>query len=207
MDILTKKILIICLLLNGCSVLEVNKNLFIQSFIIPNKIVVNSAITDLPYATSIFQYNNEDEFLAVLGKERGGKLYWFGSKNIKLTTSNGTITHSDGLKYDFIIKSYYFNKYDLKSKRSTIEFLDPPSGPLSIYYNYEEIEEGEIASLLTGDLYRYRLIKESFNVPGILWKGENYYWLDSDNHVMSSSQEISPYGDVINFKLIKKYSE
>lgn len=196
------------MLLSSCKASLIDDRLYpYGNLFSSNRVLIDSRITSLPYASSIFQYNNNQEFVAILGKERNNFFYWYGPNDEMFITLNGKITRSKGLLYDFYLSSYSPINSESYSQSSFISFLDPSLGPLDINFIYETIELGEMKSLINQDLLNYRLIKESFNVPYLNWSGDNYYWLDINDNVIQSQQQVSPFSDQIIYRIIKKYSE
>lgn len=200
--------LLVLLILAGCSSTNLRQNSeFIYDYFSIDSIEVNEAIIDLPYASSIFQINSKDEEFAVLASKKNSIETWVTSKDNVFKIYNGKIIKSFGLENDFELINYSPN-FGNKSEISTayIRFKNPDSGILEIQYTTKLVKEGENKKALNGKLYKYKLYEESFYVPSLKWRGENYYWVDENSQIWSSKQILSPFNDKVRITTLKKHS-
>ena len=209
MDFLTRPLILSLsvMVIIGCTSKPIKSSyeLFYDS-ITTDKIQLSQSIKDLRYASSIMQLDNKDEIFSVLASYRNGSHKWVTSDDKIFIIDNGKVVRAKGLDFDFEIIGYEgYGKVDRKNN-AYIRFKDPDSGYMDISFTYKLISTGTRNKPISNDLYSYRLIEESFSVPSISWAGKNYYWIDKDNNVWVSKQKISPFGQKIRIKLLKKYS-
>lgn len=173
-----------------------------------DSIVINKAIKESKYASSIIKIDKDDELFSVLASYDNGIEKWVTDNNISLKINQGKIVRTNGLEYDFEILGYKGFNFDLNHKNSAslLRFFDPNSGYLEIFFEYKIIAEGISKKPLSNSEYAYRLIEESFSVPLIKWKGNNYYWVDDKNNVWLTKQILNPFDKKIRIKVLKKYS-
>tara|TARA_B100000795_G_scaffold42535_1_gene27863 strand:- start:158 stop:736 length:579 start_codon:yes stop_codon:yes gene_type:complete len=147
-----------------------------------------SQITNIASDKSIFRYNDKQEYLAILTND----IWRVDNFGISYKLTSGKITYSLGLKNNFKILGY---KGFLGPSNSSalITFTNPASDTSYIFFSYEFISQGVIKSRVNDSSVAYRLVKESFSSPALGWKGNNYYWIDNNNSVLTSKQILDPF--------------
>lgn len=159
-----------------------------------------------PYAMQLISTNDEKEQLFLLNSVNQPLFKWSNSNKVKIHSINGKIVKTFGFDNDFEIK-FYRGFMGMKPSEALIRFKNPESGYMEIYFTYELVKNGSMKKIIDNSNFRYSLIKESFDVPLIKWKGENYYWVDEEMAVWQSKQYIDPFNSKIRIKTLKKYSD
>jgi hypothetical protein len=188
------------ILLTGCSSINYSFLKQTPSFEITDEIRIS------PYAMQTIKLDNNDEGIFFLSKVSGPKQKWFKGIDLFITTHDGKITKTTGLDNDFEITSYKGFKNLINSK-ALIIFNNPESNYMEIFFSYKIIKKGSMKKIIDNSNFDYRLIEESFSVPLIKWSGKNYYWIDEDDDIWLSKQEIEPFGTKARLQVLKKYSD
>ena len=199
MDSSIKYIVFLSILVSSCSISD--QRLSFKK----DNLNINSAVTELEFASSFITIGKSNEIFAVLSSKNKKTFQWVTSKDHVLNFKNGKLVRSSGLNHDFYISEY--NGFNKKLKdESLIRFTNPDSGYMKIYFNYKVVKTGMMKRPISKRDFPYKLIEESFTVPLIKWSGKNYYWIDDEGITWLSKQEVSPFNEKIRFKLIKKHS-
>ena len=198
------RLLLLSLALSSCSTFSLYQNA-IQEFKIlldPIDLDTSKIIKNIPYA-SIYTITNSSSSIMVLKEDVNDRLTWVDSLGSGITTHNGEVIKTFGLKNDFeiysnnnlknIFKKVRFNKNNNIKVQSYIKFNTPETYQLQKVSNFYFVKETKVRNLIHSDLMQTSLIKEEFEVDSIKWKGTNFYWVTDENRVILSKQNITPY--------------
>ncbi len=169
-------------------------------------VTISKEIIESPYAMQTIQFGYGVENIYLLSSSRNSIQTWFKGRDIIISSKEGKIIKTIGLKNDFEITSYKGYK-ELKESRGLIRFHNPDSNYMPIFFSYNLLKEGTMVKKIDQSSFDYRLIEESFSVPQVGWKGKNFYWVDEDNYVWMSKQIIDPFGNKVRSTTLKKYSD
>ena len=120
---------------------------------------------------------------------------WESNSLQKITTDNGKITKYSGFDNDFEIFQYRpidIDNPDETNFASLIRFSNPETSYMDIVFKRVPVGFVEEKDKYSDQIDTYFLIKESFVVSKIKWKGQNYYWY-KDKILVKSEQAIFPY--------------
>ena len=120
---------------------------------------------------------------------------WESNSLQKITTDNGKITKYSGFDNDFEIFQYQpidIDNPDETNFASLIRFSNPETSHMDIVFKRVPVGFVEEKDQYSDQTDTYFLIKESFVVSKIKWKGQNYYWY-KDKILVKSEQAIFPY--------------
>ena len=120
---------------------------------------------------------------------------WESNSLQKITTDNGKITKYSGFDNDFEIFQYQpidIDNPDETNFASLIRFSNPETSYMDIVFKRVPVGFVEEKDKYSDQIDTYFLIKESFVVSKIKWKGQNYYWY-KDKILVKSEQAIFPY--------------
>lgn len=202
-DFLIKYILPI-FLVTSCALDSIDDNFVaVYEMISSSKIDYADEALNIDKTISVIKINRGDELVGIHNFQNNlNKIIVSG--DIELYEKHGKIIKTNGLENDFQI-TYFSDFANLNGSISGyIRFQSPDSGFLLINTSYKKVGEGILKNLSSDNLIKYSLIEEKFEVPKIKWKGSNYYWIDENNFVWMSKQEVSPFGKKIRNTIIKK---
>jgi hypothetical protein len=188
------------ILITGCS--SVDFILFPED----KTVQINDEIINSPYAMQIVRFDNDKEDIYLLNRVNKNTQTWFKGSELFMNINHGKITKTIGFDNNFEIISYKGHK-SLKDTSAFIRFKNPESDYMEIFFSYKLLKYGNMKKLINGTDFDYRLIEESFTVPLIKWSGKNYYWIDSEDDIWMSKQEIDPFGKKVRITVLKKYSD
>ena len=132
-----------------------------------------------------------------------GYYEWVSSENIKIITLSGRIVRTIGLPHDAYRSSAPLNNCcsDLSSIEP-IRLYSPDLFGNSLVTNLE-IEKNIPLSYLEESI-QTKLIKESYSLSEINWKGTNLYYFDDSFRPILTLQKIHPYLDEIRMQFFYK---
>ena len=132
-----------------------------------------------------------------------GYYEWVSSENIKIITLSGRIVRTIGLPHDAYRSSALLNNCctDLSSIEP-IRLYSPDLFGNSLVTNLE-IEKNIPLSYLEESI-QTKLIKESYSLSEINWKGTNLYYFDDSFRPILTLQKIHPYLDEITMQFFYK---
>lgn len=191
-------------LVTSCALDSIDDNFVaVYEMISSSKIDYADEALNIDKTISVIKINRGDELVGIHNFQNNlNKIIVSG--DIELYEKHGKIIKTNGLENDFQI-TYFSDFANLNGSISGyIRFQSPDSGFLLINTSYKKVGEGILKNLSSDNLIKYSLIEEKFEVPKIKWKGSNYYWIDENNFVWMSKQEVSPFGKKIRNTIIKK---
>lgn len=167
---------------------------------------ITDEIKNSQYAMQYIEVDNEFEEIFLLSDVRNNTQTWFQGRDLFIIVNQGKITKTMGLNNDFEILSYSgFSSFN--DSQAIINFKNPKSGYMDIYFSYRLVKEGKMKKIINEEEFDYKLVEETFFVPLIRWEGKNYYWIDSDNDIWMSKQIIDPFGKKARITVLKKNSD
>jgi len=162
-------------------------------------------IKSIPYASMIVRIGNGPRGLMILESKSGNEYTWVSADGVYLVIKEGRIIQSEGLinNLDEINSSYNFWKNPTYKERvNYFSFSNPEFNNLKVFSSSEELGNVEVDLKL--QILELRLIEENIYAPLVGWSEVNKYWLDNDNFVWKSHQNISPNLPVISYIVTKK---
>ena len=117
---------------------------------------------------------------------------WESNSLQKITTDNGKITKYSGFDNDFEIFQYRpidIDNPDETNFASLIRFSNPETSYMDIVFKRVPVGFVEEKDKYSDQIDTYFLIKESFVVSKIKWKGQNYYWYK--DKILVKSEQLS----------------
>ena len=210
-----KLVLTICLL-GGCSQFNylsssysTSYNLLINRFTDQESIIDKGLIDNIPYASSIISFGNNNKSLIILESTKGNKNTWISSDKIKIIESNGRVVRSIGLPSDLYSiqrPKFNFNKIIKEGKYSYVayySFRNPLLNSLKV--EVQSVKVGKEIIEILGLKKELILIEENLYSPLINWSAKNKYWYDPvTEFVWKSRQNISPRLPFIDIEVTKK---
>ena len=210
-----KLVLTICLL-GGCSQFNylsssysTTYNLLTNQFTDPESIIDKNLIQNIPYASSLISFDNNNQSLIILESVKENTNTWISADKIKIIESNGRVERSIGLPNDLYSiqrPNLNFNKIVEEGKFSYVayySFRNPTLNNLkvevqSIIVGYETVE-------IMGLKKELILIEENLYSPLINWSVKNKFWYEpAADFVWKSRQYISPRLPFIEIEVTKK---
>jgi len=167
-------------------------------------------INNIPYASSLVNFNNSTKSLIILQSKDSDIYRWVSSDNRTFLTENGRVVGTIGLPNDLynidrpaISFNDILNSTALSNHIAYYSFRKPELNNLRVEITIEVLGEQKIM-LLKGErsliLVEERLISKEIN-----WKRTNRYWVDPNNYfVWKSEQSISPKLPILTFETTKK---
>lgn len=184
------KNLLLLIILSGCSYSD-----FIKKKLSFKEDVSNSLLN---YEQQSILTINDNKILMkyrLFDESNNNLSIWENHLLQKITTDNGKITKFNGFDNDFEIFQYLSIDIDNPNETnfaSLIRFSNPETSYMDIVFKRVPVGFVEEKDKYSDQIDTYFLIKESFVVPKIKWKGENYYWF-KNKKLVKSEQVIFPY--------------
>jgi len=185
------KNLFLLVILSGCSYSN-----FIKKNISFKEDVSNSLLNN--YEQKLILTISDNKILKKyrLSDKSNNNLYiWENSLLQKITTDNGKIIKFNGFDNDFEILQYRpidIDNPDETNFASLIRFSNPETSYMDIVFKRVPVGYVKEKDKYSDQIDTYFLIKESFVVSKIKWKGQNYYWYKNKT-LVKSEQVIFPY--------------
>jgi hypothetical protein len=200
----------------SCSLLETNRIApgYIEAykalndyFFSDKKFIVNSAISQIPYASLKLRIGSGEEGLLILQSKNKYNEYWVSADQIYVQIRQGRIIATDGLINNLKGNINLAKLQNLLLATSLETF---------IYLSYDEPELNnlrvksiltnrgkETISLFSG-LKELTLIEEELSNDYLGWKVLNKYWIDESGYCWKSEQNISPLLPTFYLEVAKK---
>ena len=212
-----KLVLTICLL-GGCSQFNylsssysTSYNLLINRFTDQESIIDKGLIDNIPYASSIISFGNNNKSLIILESTKGNKNTWISSDKIKIIESNGRVVRSIGLPNDLYSidrPRLNFNKIIKEGKYSYVayySFRNPLLNSLKV--EVQSVKVGKEIVEILGLKRELILIEENLYSPAINWSAKNKFWHDPvTGFIWKSRQYLSPKLPFVDIEVTKKPS-
>ena len=164
-------------------------------------------IKNIPYASIKVRIGNGPEALMILQRANGEEYTWVSADEAYIVIKNGKIIKTQGLPNNLFerltsFRSWKEINYKDEEFVTYFSFRNPELNNLEVSSQYSN--EGKIELQLTFDKKELLLINESILAKSIGWKKTNSYWLDENNFVWKSIQNISPRLPPIYYEVTKK---
>lgn len=204
--ILTKLFpLILLFFLPACGSFGLYKNAYNSAadYINPKPFILTSQIKNLPYAMQLVEHRGKGVIM-VLARVDNQKLTWVDGAANEITTLQGKIINSHGLKNDFesLQPPNIFEVFQLlvqlpgseASRESLIRFLKPETNFLKVKHKFKLAPRGEslFERKIDNKLLEYFILEEKVDIPAINWQYTNIFWLDMQGQVLKSKQFLTP---------------
>lgn len=169
--------------------------------------IASDLIDQIPYASMLVSIGNGPKALMILERISGDEYTWVSADQIYIVTRKGKIIKTSGLINNLKETLSPFNGwneglYDVKDFVSYNSFTDPVLNNLKVISNYSSESYGE-EELMFG-VKNLKLVSEDISSEEIGWYRTNKYWLDENNFVWKSVQNISPILPEIYIEITKK---
>ena len=192
--------------LSSCSIVSINNFTQVtKDFFFTKEINLTEEIINSEVKVASIKINRDDAIMITLSDYNDNKKTWKTSDDKTLIFNAGKLIKTYGFNNNLNIEFLKDNKNNFKDdSQGYLSFDNPAAKYLDIYFSYKQIEKGFFIDPISKERVNYTLIEENFNSPKIRWKGKNLYWIDNKNNLWRSEQYVTPFGDKITFKLIKK---
>ena len=206
MTSLIKSIFIVLLsTISACSLIDTKdiKRVFTNDYIV----ISEKELSELKNKDfNIVRINDSNEHISLLNEFQSinSKKYML-SNDRTYSVLNGKIIKTYGFNNDINIKNYkdlMNNLPEIEGKKTSalIRFSNRSTSYLSIYYEYEIINDTSHKQKRLNKDDNFILVEERFFIPIIKWRGKNYYVFDVNNQILESQQMLAPFGNYITIK-------
>ena len=208
-------IIVFVMALSSCSALSSNKIApgYVQAFeeiknfiFRPENNLDLSYVESIPYASMIVKIGNGPSGLMILESKANDKYTWVSADGVYLVIQDGRIIQSQGLSnnLDESINSFAGWEEEFKNKQFTSysSFDEPKLSNLKILSIFNTLGLQKVD--LQTQFLNLRLVEEKILAPSVGWERVNKYWIDGDNFVWRSDQNISPRLPNISYVITKK---
>jgi hypothetical protein len=181
----------------------------INRFTDQESIIDKGLIDNIPYASSIISFGNNNKSLIILESTKGNENTWISSDKIKIIESNGRVVRSIGLPNDLHSidrPRLNFNKIIKEGKYSYVayySFRNPLLNSLKV--EVQSVKVGKEIVEILGLKKELILIEENLYSPEINWSAKNKFWYDPyTGFVWKSRQYLSPKLPFVDIEVTKK---
>ncbi len=209
--------LIISLILFGsCASIDTNKVApgYVEAFTAIKNLITGvenaiqpDVIEKIPYASILVKIGKGPEALMILENINNEDYLWVSADGVYLITNNGKIIQTYGLINNLKEKlspslNWEEDIYENKEFISYNSYNPPALNNLKVIskYTYKGKENTE----LMFSNKNLNLIEEKISSNEIGWSETNFYWVDENNFVWKSIQNISPKLPEIYIEVTKK---
>ncbi len=164
-------------------------------------------IDNIPYASMLVTIGNGPQGLMILESINNEDQIWVSADGVYIVINRGRIVKTYGLTNNLDEKLSPLKNWEEISNINN-EFVSynsyssPSLNNLKVNLTYSTKGTQEV-KLLTGNR-KLKLIKEKVVAEEVGWKKTNLYWLDQENFVWKSVQNISPILPPIYIEITKK---
>ena len=163
-------------------------------------------IESIPYASMIVKIGNGPSGLMILESKANDKYTWVSADGVYLVIQKGRIIQSQGLSNNLDESIYSFQGWEgeFKNKQfiSYFSFDEPTLSNLKILSIFNTIGLEDVD--LQMQSLNLKLVEERISAPILGWEKVNKYWIDENNFVWKSNQNISPRLPSISYEITKK---
>ena len=163
-------------------------------------------IEAIPYASMIVKIGNGPSGLMILESKVNDKYTWVSADGVYLVIQKGRIIQSQGLSNDLdeVVNSFkgWEGKFKNKQLISYFSFDEPLLSNLKILSIFNTIGMEDVE--LQMQSLNLKLVVERISAPIVGWERVNKYWIDENNFVWKSNQNISPRLPNISYEVTKK---
>ena len=169
--------------------------------------ITEQLIEEIPYASAILTIGRGKPGLLILESINSETQTWVSYDGVFLLLEKGRIIQTQGLYNN--LRRLTFSKDVLKmnldentSWNIYYSFDSPVLNNLKVVSTFKKLEKKEIE--LFNQTLVLTLIEETIINSYLGWNVKNYYWVDDDNFVWKSIQNISPKLPPFNLEVTKK---
>jgi hypothetical protein len=164
-------------------------------------------IERIPYASILVKIGKGPEALMILENIDQEDYVWVSADGVYLVINNGKIIQTYGLPNNLKEKlsptiNWDEDIYENKEFISYNSYNSPALNNLKVISKYTD--KGKENIELTFNTKNLNLIEEKINSNDIGWSKTNFYWVDENNFVWKSIQNISPKLPEIYIEVAKK---
>ena len=163
-------------------------------------------IESIPYASMIVKIGNGPSGLMILESKNNDKYTWVSADGVYLVIHKGRIIQSQGLSNNLNDHINSFKGWEMEfNKKQFISYSsydEPVLSNLKILSNFNILGFDRVDLQL--QVLNLKLVEEKITAPSVGWEKTNEYWLDNDNFVWKSNQNISPRLPTISYIITKK---
>lgn len=174
-----------------------------------NEVIDETFMQNSQYAFIRVRFGNARSAILTLVKEEDDILEWISVDGIKIYTFQSKIIKTEGLRND--IQLFYFpHILDIYKSMNTYSytqnFYEPELLEQLAEVTYKEKGIKVINNSIKGrkDI-KTKLLEEKVYFAQMNWSFKNLYYLNEDNRVEKSRQQIHPFMKPITIEFIKKY--
>ncbi len=165
-------------------------------------------INKIPYASMLLKIGKGPEGLLILESENKGESTWVSADNVRFLIQNGRITQTSGLNNNLTDLMLPYSIEGITKETQNFIFYYSYDFPLlsALKVNISRKYLGKVRVNLSSGERELHYVEEVIHNEEIGWKANNKYWLDENNFVWKSEQEISPKLPNIKYEITKKPS-
>ena len=208
-----KFLILILVVVSGCSTFNSNniapgyveaiRSLNNYFFPAVNEQLTPRLINDIPYASSLLSIGRGPKGLIILESTNNKKEVWVSADDIYLVIQNGRIIETKGLSNNI---TNFTSSSSNQKEFSGFKYYYSYDFPLLL--DLEVISSRRVAKIEKVRLFNSEkeltLIEENIRNDYLGWKATNKFWVDSDNYVWKSEQNISPKLPTFYLEVTKK---
>jgi hypothetical protein len=161
----------------------------------------------VPYATIGVRMGGSSETMLVLASDSNGLLLWTSSLHIAITTRNGRIVETTGLRYNIRMQETQSGAPGEDGGRTIRRQADLPElGLYSVAITCRSRSLGEETITILGKDIRTQRTEEKCeaDTPRFNWSFRNVYWTDpEDGFVWRSIQHVNPELDAVEIEVLR----
>lgn len=161
----------------------------------------------VPYASMGVRVGSSSEVMILLAHQSGGQALWTSASHIAITTRDGRIAQTAGLRHNL---GGFDSEQDMKIGRSaaTFEWLAdyPDIGLFGVKITCEDRPGKDETIRILGADIRTRRVDESCSAERdrLGWSFDNRYWIDpASGLVWRSIQHIHPDLDAVELEILR----
>ncbi len=204
------------IVISSCASIDTNRIApgYVQAFSAMKQLVLGvendidpEIIKGIPYASMLVRFGDGPTALMILESRVNDDYSWVSADGVYLVTNNGRIIKTYGLNNNLSEKltnhiSWSDDLYNSQKFISYYSFRDPDLINLKVTSSY--LQKGDQAVSLTFNVKTLKLIEETIVSKDVGWDKTNRYWIDKDNFVWKSIQNISPRLPEVYIEVTKK---
>lgn len=171
----------------------------------------------LPYASISVSIPGLRTALLILAKVEQDELHWLSADRSVIVTRFGRIAKTFGLRQANLVNTQFINKdffegsppatrETLPLPKQSSRIIDlRPKDRFGIKVDSQLIHQGEKTIQIGSRQHQLTQFEEQGSASVLNWKFSNQYWVDAQNTVWKSTQQIAPESPLITIELRKPY--
>lgn len=208
MTFMTKLIILPLLLITSCAQLPISyvdtpMTIYRAMFGYPNESISNNTYDSYEYSFAKVRFGKGKSAIMILASIDNDLYTWIGSDGVQIITSNGRIVKTDGLPNNIHILQTEDRRSSIAGHFFEVVNFDNPVllnsnlESLVSFKNYADYEYLE-------NSLKAQAFHEAIAIDSIGWKEHNYYYFDTQNKALKTSQFIHPFLDKIEMEFYLK---